>query len=90
MEEEAGPHNLDIHFRIRSVCMTGFVGRIKKNDRGDDTMKFFPEKNRVEGDPVSPDGGQDGRSCLWCLLAQGYLATRLAHGPVASGLFGEG
>lgn len=50
--------------------MMGFVGRVKKNGR-DDTMKSFPEKNRVDMDLVFTDGGQDVDTLLPALASLG-------------------
>ena len=63
--------------------MTVFASKVKKYGR-DDTRK-----NSVDGDPVFTDGAKIWRPCLQPSLAQGYLATRLAHRPIGSGVFGE-
>lgn len=84
-----GPHNLDIDFRIRGVCKTGFIGGVKKKEGRDDTTKFFPEKDRVEGHLVSPDGGRDVELLLVALTSPGLPDYQATHGPMASGVLSE-
>lgn len=62
------PHNLDIDFRTRSAYIRGFIGRVESKHSRNDTTKIL-RKNRIEGEPVLPDGGHHVEILLGALTS---------------------